>query len=238
MAALLVLFGANLSVSAVQSDELEVETEGSYRMVPGSSVDLVKKIALFNAKIKAVELAGRYLSHDFLVEIYELDKDEIYSLATREIQSEILMEKWEQIEEQSIYRLRIRARIKSSDFIKAEMKDKASAKKEAKPSYHEELGQPVSDEVDLGKDIAKAYRLLRKKQWRMASIYLNHLDKKYPNWDRIFMAKAITHYFFHDLVSMKKVLSKACSIGNPVACDDLKNIRKVHERDFGLSIFE
>jgi hypothetical protein len=238
MTFLLVIFGASIPASATQDNALEIETEGSYRMAPGSSVGLVKSIALFNAEIKAVELAGRYLSHDFLVETYKLDKDEIYCLVTREIRPEILMEKWERIQTQSIYKVRIRTRVKASDFIKAEMQDKASAKKEANPPYQEELGQPVSDKVDLGKDIAKAYRLLRRREWRMAAIYLNHLEKKYPNWDRIYMAKAITHYFCHDLVSMRKVLSKACSLGHPIACEDLTNLKKVHEQDFGLSIFD
>ena len=86
MVVLLVILGIISSTALAWSVALEVVTEGSCRMEPGASAELVKTIALFNAKMKAVELAGRYLSHDFLVEIYELDKDEIYSLATREIQ--------------------------------------------------------------------------------------------------------------------------------------------------------
>jgi hypothetical protein len=35
---------------------------------------------------------------------------------------------------------------------------------------------------------------------------------------------------------MKKALSKACRLGNNTGCDDLKNIKEVHEHDFGLSI--
>jgi len=35
---------------------------------------------------------------------------------------------------------------------------------------------------------------------------------------------------------MKKALNEACRLGNNTACDDLKNIKKVHEHDFGLLI--
>ena len=100
------------------------------------------------------------------------------------------------------------------------------------------MEQPVSAEIDPGKDISKVYRLLREKKWRIAMIYMNHLEKKYPNWAEIQMAKALAYYIFHEPGFMKKALSKACRLGNNTACDDLKNIKKVHEYDFGLSIID
>ena len=92
--------------------------------------------------------------------------------------------------------------------------------------------------IDPGRDIAKAYRLLREKKWRIAMICLDHLEKKYPNWDRIYMAKAITNYILHEPVFMEKALREGCQLGNKTACDDLKNIKKLHEHDFGLSVID
>jgi hypothetical protein len=239
MAALLVLLSTNGIASAGEANDIfKIETEGSYRMEAGSSVDLAKKVALFTAKRKAVDLAGRYLSRKNLIETYELNKDEIYSLAAREIQAEILEEKRETVGKASTYRLRIRSRIQASDFVKAEIEDNKQEKKEAKESYQEEMEQHISAEIDPGRDIARAYRLLREKKWRIAMIYLNHLATKYPNWDSIYMAKAITHYILHEPVFMKNALSEACRLGNNTACDDLKNIKRVHEHDFGLSIVD
>ena len=232
----MVLFSINGVATAAEDDNFEIETEGSYQMEADSSVDLAKKVALFSAKRKAIELAGRYLSRKSLIKTYELNRDEIYSLAAREIQTEILEEKRETVGKTSIYRLRIRVRIQASDFIKAEMEDAKQEKQEAKETYREEMEQPISAEIDPGRDIAKAYRLLREKKWRIAMIYLNHLGKKYPNWDSIYMAKAINHYILHEPEFMKKALNEACRLGNQTACDDLKNIKKVHEHDFGLSI--
>jgi len=177
MAALLVLFSINGIASAAEDDIFEIEVEGGYRMEADSSVDLVKKVALFTAKRKAVELAGRYLSRKSLIERYELNRDEIYSLAAREIQAEILEEKRQTVEKTSRYRVRIRARVQASDFVKAELQDTKQEKKEAKESYREEMEQHISAEIDPGRDIAKSYRLLREKKWRIAMIYLNHLEK-------------------------------------------------------------
>lgn len=239
LATLLIFISVNAVASAAKKgDTIEIEAEGSYLMEAGSSVDLAKEVALFNAKRNAVDLAGRYLSHKSLIKTFELNREEIYSLAAREIQVTILEEKRETVGKPSTYRLRIRARIQSSDFIKAEIEDTKQEKKEAKESYQQEMEQPVSAEIDPGKDIAKAYRLLREKKWRIAMIYLDHLGEKYPNWDRIYMAKAITQYILNEPLFMKKALNDACRLGNNIACNDLKNLKEVHEQDFGLSIIE
>jgi hypothetical protein len=237
MTALLILFSM-VSLAEAENDVFDVETEGYYRIEAGTSVDLAKKVALFTAKKKAIESAGKYLSRNSLIEIYELDKDEIYSLAAREIPVKILAEIRETAGADPVYRLRIRARIKASDFIKAEMEDTTLTKKEAKASYQEKMEQPISAKIDPGKDIAKAYRLLRERKWRIAMIYLNHLEKKYPAWDSVYMAKALTHYILHEPIFMKKALNEACRLGNQMACDDLKNLKKVHQQDFDLSIVE
>lgn len=236
LAAWLILFSIHGGVSAAENDIFEIETAGRYRMQTDTSVELAKKVALFTAKRKAVDLAGRYLSRKSLIESYELNREEIYSLAAREIQAQILEEKRETVNKISTYYVRIRSRIQASDFVKAAVEDTRQEEKESRESYYEEMEQPVSATIDPGRDIAKAYRLLREEKWRIAMIYLNHLGKKYPNWDSIHMAKALTHYILHEPAFMKKALKSACRLGNTTACDDLKNLRKVHEHDFGLPI--
>ena len=238
LVALLVFFSINGVASAAEDDVFEIEAEGSYRMKAGFSIDLAKKMALFTAKRKAVDLAGRYLSRKSLIEVYELNRDEIYSLAAREIEAEILEEKRETVGKTSTYRVRIRARVQASDFVKAEREDTKQEKKEAKESFREEMEQPVSAEIDPGRDISMAYRLLRKKKWRIAMIYMNHLEKKYPNWAEIHMAKALVYYILNEPVFMKKALNEACGLGHQTACDDLTNIKRVHEHDFGLIVID
>ena len=224
--------------SGMEDEVIEVDIEGRYLMVAGVSVQLAKEMAFYIAKKKAVDSAGRYLSHKSLIESYELNRDEIYSLAANEIEAEILDQKHLTVGNTSSYIVRIRARVQASDFVKASLKDAKENKKEAKASYQEEMEQHVSAEIDPGIDISHAYRLLRERKWRIAMIYLNHLTKKYPSLAEIHMAKALVYFIHHDPASMKRALGKACNLGNKIACDDLANIKKVHEYDFGISIFD
>ena len=97
MVILLVLFPINGVASATEDDVFVIETEGHYRMDAVAPVRLVKEMALFVAKRKAVDLAGRYLSRKSLIEIYEQSRDEIHSLTAREIRVEIIDEKCETV---------------------------------------------------------------------------------------------------------------------------------------------
>ncbi|MGB5747060.1 MAG: hypothetical protein WBM69_08780 [Desulfobacterales bacterium] len=238
LSALVLVFSINGHASAAPDDAFEIESAGRYQMADGVSIELAKKIALFSARRQAVDLAGRYLSRQSLIVAYELNRDEIYSLAAREIETKILEEKRQTVGKILTFTVRIRARVQPSDFVKAEMEDARQKKSEAKELFSEEMEQPVSDEIDPGKDISKVYRLLREKKWRIAMIYMNHLEKKYPNWAEIQMAKALVYYIFHEPVFMEKALNDACRLGNNTACDDVKNIKKVHKYDFGISAAE
>ena len=210
---------------------IEVEAKGSYLMGDGNSKQLARKLALFEAKRAALETAGKYLTHKSLIPFYEMKKDEIYSLAARETQAKIIEERWEQIGKAFKCRIRIRAKVQVSDFIKAGIQNQKLEKEDEKESLLEEMDPVISKEIDPGRDIAKAYRFLRKKEWRMAVIYLDRLEKKYPNWGNIYMAKAIAFYALNEPSEMKKALKMACGLGNHQACDDLKHLKKVHNLD-------
>mgnify|MGYP000494164073 CR=1 FL=1 len=153
MATLLVLFSINGGTAATEDDIFEIEAEGSYRMEAGALIDLAKKMALFAAKRKAVDLAGRYLSRKGLIKSYELNKDEIYSLTAREIQTEILEEEHETVGKTSTYRIRIRCKIQALDFVKAEMEDTKQEKAEIEEYYREEMEQHVYTTVDPAQEL-------------------------------------------------------------------------------------
>jgi len=173
----ILLFSINGIASAMEDNTFEVEAEGSYPIVEGDSIDLAKKVAIFTAKREATVLAEKYFSHRRLIEVYELEKDEIYCLTARKLQADILEEWRENCGKASVYCVRIRTRIHDYDFLKAEIEASNLEREEAQESYREEMEQHISAEIDPGKDIAKAYRLLREKKWRIVSIYLNHLEK-------------------------------------------------------------
>ncbi len=221
---------------AAERGVFEIETEGSYRISEGSSTEPARAVALFNAKHKAVALAGRYLAHLGLIKTYRENREEVYSLTAGAVAAKILAEKTERAGDDTFYRCRVRVRVRPADFIRGEIASAAMEAEEARKPFREEVEQPLSAEIDPGRDIAWVYLFLRQKKWRPAIIYLDHLEKKYPDWDSIYMAKAITYYILHNPVFMRRALQKACRLGNAVACSDLKHLKRVHEKDFGLCI--
>jgi hypothetical protein len=167
-----------LGAQSSEEDSLEVVAEGKFQAQAGTAKKLARQIALFEAKKKAVESAGRYLAGQHLVFSYEQKKEEIYSLATTRIHSKVTAEKMEPSGETYTYYVRILATIRSSDYIEAEILDRQMEIKEAREPLKEELEPAITDKIEPGLDISQAYRLLRKEKLRPAMIYLDRLEKK------------------------------------------------------------
>ena len=214
-----------------EEDSLEVVAEGQFQAKAGTSKKFARQLAIFEAKKKAVESAGRYLAGKHLVLSYEQKKEEIYCLVTTKILSKVIAEDMQSSGNMFTYLVRIRATITSSDYIEADILDKQMEIKEGRKPLKGELEPEVTDKIEPGVDISQAYRLLRKEKLRPAMIYLDQLEKKYPNWAAVYMAKAMGFYLLHEPLNMKKELVKACTAGSTIACDDLKSLKRVHEFD-------
>jgi len=213
---------------SLEGDVVETATTGAYKMTPGDSEELAEQLALFQAKKKAIDTAAKYLSGKDLIDIHESRKKEIYSLAASLIPSQVLQKQWERVGNSRECIIRIRTTVGISDIVRAEKENQKLDEEDSQESFTEEMEPPVSHDIDPGRDISKAYRLLRRRAWRMAVIYLDALEKKYPHWGDVFMAKAILYFKAREPGEMKKALEKACSLGNNEACSDLKTLRKVH----------
>jgi hypothetical protein len=201
-----------------EDDTIKVITEYSYRLEGKDKKEKARALALFGAKLKAVNLAAKYLIHKGLLEHYEKKQSEIFCLTTNEITVSMMDEKFDR--ETNSYAVKINSEITSLDFIKAQIKDLEFEKKESNFSYSQEMEQPVSKSIDPGKELSRAYRYIRQEQWRIAIIYLDHLEKKYPYWGDIFLAKAIAFYGMDDTVKMAEALKAACSLDNQEACNE------------------
>ena len=215
----------------IEQDAVVIETQASYLIRPDDSATLAKALAQYGAKRNAVETAGKYFVIKGLVESYGKKKEEIYSLATNEIESKILEEKWIPSGKLKRYVIRIESRIYPADLIQAEIQNKKIEKQEENDTLREELEPGIQPEVNPAYDIAKAYRYFRTGHWRPASIYLDRLKRKYPHWSEIFMAEAIAFYALQEPLHMKKALETACSLENTKACEDLNTLKRVHNLD-------
>jgi hypothetical protein len=169
-----------------------------------------------------------------VLEHYEKKQNEIFCLTTNEIQVSIIDEEFYQ--DMKSYYVKIKSEVTSIDFIKAQIKDVELEKNESSFSYSEEMEQPVSKIIDPGKELSRAYRYIRKEQWRISIIYLDHLEKKYPHWGDVFLAKAIAFYGMDQIDRMVDALKTACSLNNQEACNELlsfsSNSMKIHDKSF------
>jgi hypothetical protein len=202
-----------------RDDTIKVITDYTYRMGDEDSKEKSRALAAFGAKLKAVNLAAKYLTHKGVLEHYEKRQNEIFCLATNEIKVSMIDEKFYQ--DTNTYYVKVKSEVTIIDFIKAQIRDAELEKKEASFSYSEEMEQPVSKTIDPGEELSRAYRYIRKKQWRPSIIYLHHLGKKYPHWGDVFLAKAIAFYGMDDIDKMTDALKAACTLDNQEACNEL-----------------
>jgi len=208
-------------------DFLVAVTDYTSRITPGESPQKYEALAMFGAKYKAVVLAAKYLSHKDLLEDYGKKQKEIFCLTADELEPTVIEKKI--LEKGGAFFIKIRTKVSSIDFIRAQIKDLQLEKSERKFSLHDKMEQQVYKSIDPALELSRAYRYIRKMQWRIAVIYLEHLEKKYPNWSEIYLAKAIAFYAIHEIPSMMAALRTSCLLGNREACEDIEGLH-AHEK--------
>lgn len=204
---------------ASDDSRIGMTTDFTYRAGAEESQEVVRALALYGAAMKAVTLGAKYFVHKGVLAHYEKRQHEIFCLVAGLIEPTVLDEKNDP--QSGSYYIKIQTDISPMDFIRAENEDAQLQKKEAGFSFDREMNQPVSGDINPGRELSRAYRYIRKEEWRIAVIYLDHLEKKYPNWGAIPLAKAITLYSTGDTAGMKSALDDACRLGSQEACDEL-----------------
>ena len=206
----------------VREDAIGVATEYTYSPGDADSTEKARALALFGARLKAVQLAAKYLMHKGLLEHFEKRQNEIFCLAADEIEVKLLEDKFDK--KTNAHFVKIYSVITSVDFIRARIKNLEAEKQETHFSYTEEMEQPVLSIIAPGLELSRAYRYIRQRQWRIAIIYLDHLGKKYAYWSDIYLAKAIAYYGMNDSERMVDALKKACALNSRAACSELQSI--------------
>ncbi|MGD8369164.1 MAG: hypothetical protein PVG78_16110 [Desulfobacterales bacterium] len=203
-------------------DSVTVSAEYAYLPLVPEPRQKARPLALFGAKFRAAELGAKFLSRRGLLAHFGDRQKEILCLAAERIEPEILEENF--APETGEFVMRIRARIEALDFVRAENADLELEKKESRLSFREEMEQPVPPGISPGAALSRAYRYLRQKQWRIAIIYLDHLQRKYPGWSEVYLAKAIGYYSLNQTARMTDALEIACRLNNQEACDDMRGL--------------
>ena len=219
---MIVLWATNTIAAGIpQGDSIVVVTAFTYHCGETDSVANAKALALFGAKLKAVKLAAKYLTHKGLLEHYGKKENEIFCLAADTIPADVLDERRD--DQQGTYSVEIRSTIRNVDFIRAHIEDLEAEKKEAHFAYRREMEQPVMPDIEPGRELSRAYRYIRQQEWRIAIIYLDHLEKKYPAWGDLYLAKAVAFYGINDREGMRAALKEACRLDSQEACHELQS---------------
>jgi hypothetical protein len=221
---LAVLFGATIVTSSASADlnSFDMEAEGSYTSRDGDTKVLAQALAVFAAKRSAVQSAARYFSQKELIELFGKKRPEVINMTADNLTSITLQENCPMTEDQPICSVRLKLVIRPSDFIEAQIENLQLEKKVSAQSYREEMEPVISNDLHPGHDIAEAYRLIRMQSLRTALIYLDRLQRKYPNWPDIYEIKALAFYLQREPIKMQAALQRACELGSKNGCSDLK----------------
>ena len=203
---------------------IKIISEYTYQMGDKDTKDKSRALALFGAKLKTINLAAKYLTHKGILEHYEKKQGEIFCLTANDLTPSIIEEKFSP--DKKSYYFKIQSEVTSIDFVKAQIKDSELERKESGFSYSEQMEQPVSKFINPGEELSRAYRYIREERWRISIIYLDHLEKKYPHWGDLYLAKAIALYGMDDIDNMLDALETACSLNNQEACNELLSFSK------------
>ncbi len=203
-------------------DEMQTVTAFSYHAGPGDSRQTASALALYGAKYQSVLLSADRLAGRGLLQNYGDRQMEIFCLVVDKLQYSMLDDSFS--EKDRIAVAKIKSSVSLKDFVRAEIRNAEFEKEEANFTLQEEMEPVVSPTIAPAQELSRAYRYVRRHHWRMAIIYLDHLEKKYPHWGTLFTAKSIAYLGMHETERAISALSSACYLGDQEACLKLNEL--------------
>lgn len=188
------LFHGLIGVKAVRADDAitqNIETEASYTMGSGDSRLLGRTLALFRAKRKAARQAAERFAEQRLIQFVDRDKRELVLLTADSLHADVLQLDFLTQDGNEACVVRARITVKLSDFVEAELASLRLGAEEDLENYHDEMEPEIPLNLRPGHALAKAYRLIDKREIRLAVIYLDRLARQYPGWGEIDEIKAL-----------------------------------------------
>jgi hypothetical protein len=195
---------------------MAIVTDCSYTAGLNETSETALALALYCATQKAVDLSADRLADAGLLMVDADRRMEIFCLVADAIQPELLEKS---VDEKTLtYTVRIKSSLSLTDFVKAEIRNDTLEKEETNFSLKEELEPVVDPAIAPALELSRAYRYIRNRHWRMAIIYMDHLEKKYPRWGALYMAKAAAYLGLHEQQRAILALTSACDLGVKDAC--------------------
>jgi hypothetical protein len=228
MAVLLLVATALMGAPSAGADEaadavtLDFETQASYTLGPRVSRPEARKLALFRAGRKAAYSAADRFERQRLIQFVDKDRKELVHLVADALTPELLEDRCRKTNDRSVCTIRVHTVVRLSDFIDARLASLRIGSVEDEAGYRAEMEPSIPVPIKPGQALAKAYRLIDKKELRMAIIYLDRLSDQSPGWWEIYDIKALAFRLQDQPASMLEALRKACELGSPTACAKLE----------------
>ncbi len=201
---------------------MQTVTAFSYHASLVDSRQIAHALALYGAKYQSVLLSADQLAGRGLLKDYGDRQMEIFCLVVDKMQYSMLDDSFS--EEDRIAVTKIKSGVSLTDFVKAEIRNAEFEKAEANFTLQEEMEPVVPPAIAPALELSRAYRYIRRHHWRMAIIYLDHLEKKYPHWGPLFLAKSMAYLGMHETERGISALSSACYLGDQEACLKLNEL--------------
>jgi hypothetical protein len=194
-------------------------TEFSYTAGAGDTPSTARALALFGAKYEAVVRCADQLIEKGLLKADASRKKAIFCLVADAMQPQLLAQSVD--ESSRTYTVELRSVCTLADYVKAEIRNKALDEKEMRFSLKEEMEPAISPASAPALELSRAYRYIGHERWRMAIIYLAHLEAKYPHWGPLYLAKATAFRGIHERERAVSAMASACHLGVQEACSQI-----------------
>jgi hypothetical protein len=208
--------GAVWSSGNTGEKQMELVTRFSYTAGPDDSPETALALAIYGAKHDAVVMAAGQLSDEGLLDNDAERQMAIFCLVADTMQFRLLEQSIDPANR--IYTVEIQGLLSLSDYVKAEIRNESLGKEEMHFSLKEEMEPAVSPAIAPALELSRAYRYINNQHWRMAIIYVDHLEKKYPHWSAPHLAKATAYFGMHEKEQALNDLALACYLGSQEAC--------------------
>ncbi len=188
----------------------------SYAAGPHENPETALALALFGAKYKAVAKSSDRLVDAGLLNEEPEQKRAIFCLVV-DAMSFHLLEKSVDAARRT-YTVKINSALTLADYVMAEIRNKTLQKEEMHLSLKEEMEPAVSAAIEPARELSRAYRYISNRHWRMAIIYMDYLETKYPHWGALHLAKATAYLGTNESERALSALTSACYLGVQEAC--------------------
>jgi len=215
---LLLLLKGGTAWPVVEVTDKPIETQTAFAYTAGAkeTLETAKALALFGAKFKAVAQRTGPLFNADLMKSDDNRKMAICCLVVDGLQWHLLDQSFDS--ESRTYSVKIRSALSMADFVKAEIRNELLDEKEMHFSLKEEMEPVLSPVISPALELSRAYRYISHGHWRMAIIYMDRLETKYPHWGALKLAKAIAYLKMNEEDRAISALSSACHLGVQEAC--------------------